>query len=394
MSDAFTSDIKHPTSDTLTMSTSNTPATRLATRLGFLVAGFGIACWAPMVPFVKTNLGITEATLGLLLLCIGVGSLVAMLLTGVLATKLGSRPVILVSGFALSLILPLLPLADSALVLGAILFAFGAAMGSLDVAINLHAIEVEQASSKPLMSGFHGLFSLGAFLGAGYMTALLSLQVSLFNACVLGALIMLATMALSAPKLLRDKPPAGDQALALPKGKIWLLAALTAIAFLAEGGILDWSALLIIETGKVQENHGGLGYMLFAIAMVAGRFSGDALATRLGDLRLLLSSSVLSVVGFLTLLSIEQTTLSLFGFILIGLGLANIVPILFRRAGKQNDMPPALAIAAVTTAGYAGILIGPAMIGFVAEWIGLTASFWCLAGLLVFVVVGARKSCR
>ena len=383
-----------PISDYQLMSSPNTPTTRLATRLGFLVAGFGIACWAPMVPFIKSNLGISEAILGVLLLCIGFGSLVAMVLTGIIAARIGSRPVILISGFALAFILPLLPYANSIEVLGVFLFAFGAAMGSLDVAINLHAIEVEQSSDTPLMSGFHAMFRLGAFLGAGFITLLLSLQMRLLTACVAGTLIMIGALAFSAPKLLRDRPPAGDTTLAMPRGKIWLIAGLTAIAFLAEGGILDWSALLIVATEKVKASHGGLGYMLFAIAMVAGRLNGDRLATRFGDYRLLISSGLLSVAGFVVLLAIDQTTMSLAGFTLIGLGLANIVPVLFRRAGQQKDMPPALAIAAVTTAGYAGILIGPAMIGFVAEWIGLTASFWCLAGLIVFVVIFSRKSCQ
>ncbi|MBU2884595.1 MFS transporter [Gilvimarinus agarilyticus] len=376
------------------MPNSNTPATRLATRLGFLVAGFGIACWAPMVPFIKSDLGISEAILGVLLLCIGFGSLVAMVLTGIIATRIGSRSVILISGFALALILPLLPYAASIELLGVVLFAFGAAMGSLDVAINLHAIEVEQASDQPLMSGFHAMFSLGAFIGAGFITLLLSLQLNLLTACLAGTVIMIGTMAFSAPKLLHDRPPAGDTTLAMPRGKIWLIAALTAIAFLAEGGILDWSALLIVATEKVQASHGGLGYMLFAIAMVAGRLNGDRLATRFGDYRLLVSSGLLSVAGFVVLLAIDQTTVSLAGFTLIGLGLANIVPVLFRRAGKQKDMPPALAISAVTTAGYAGILIGPALIGFVAEWVGLTTSFWILAAMLLSVPLAAKSSSR
>lgn len=394
MSEALTSDIKHPSSDSQTMPSTNTPATRLATRLGFLVAGFGIACWAPMVPFIKASLNINEATLGLLLLCIGLGSLVSMLITGVLAARIGSRPVIMVSGFAMALLLPTLPLADSTTILGALLFVFGAAMGSLDVAINLHAIEVEQASSKPLMSGFHALFSLGAFLGAGYMTLLLATGLGLFAACALGSLLMIVTLALTAPRLLRDRPPASEQALALPKGKIWLLAALTAIAFLAEGGILDWSALLIIESGKVSTAMGGLGYMLFAIAMVIGRLSGDSLATKLGDFKLLLASAMVSFAGFVVLLSVDYAPVSLLGFIFIGLGLANIVPVLFRRAGQQEHMPPALAIAAVTTAGYAGILIGPALLGFVADWIGLSASFWVLAGLLLVIVASAQSATR
>lgn len=376
------------------MTTTNTPATRLATRLVFLVAGFGIACWAPMVPLLKSRLDLSEASLGLLLLCIGFGSLGAMLLTGVVAARIGSRPVILASGAALALMLPVLACAHTALLLGVFLFAFGAAMGSLDVAVNLHAVEVEKGSDRPLMSGFHAQFSLGAFLGAGIMTLLLSLRLSLLAACILGAAMMLAAVLLSAPGLLRDRPPSAAGTLALPRGKIWLIAVLTAIAFLAEGGILDWSALLLIGMGKVQQAHGGLGYMLFAIAMVAGRLGGDALAMRFGDCSVLRTSGLLSVCGFVVLLAVSNPVMSLSGFIWIGLGLANVVPVLFRRAGQQQDMPPALAIAAVTTTGYAGILLGPALLGLVAQWLGLAVSFAALAVLLMLVVFSAKVVSR
>lgn len=288
----------------------------------------------------------------------------------------------------------MLACAGSPLQLGLFLFAFGAAMGSLDVAINLHAIEVEKGSDRPLMSGFHAQFSLGGFLGAGLMTVLLSLALNLLAACLLGAVMMLAVVWGAAPGLLRDRPQAADSALALPRGKIWLIAALTAIAFLAEGGILDWSALLITGTGKVRQAHGGLGYMLFAMAMVAGRLGGDTLAVRFGDGRLLRASGLLAFAGFAVLLAVSVPAVSLSGFVLIGLGLANIVPVLFRRAGQQQAMPPALAVAAVTTSGYAGILLGPALIGFVAQWWGLAAAFAALAGLLMLVVFSARTVSR
>ncbi|WP_020207617.1 MFS transporter [Gilvimarinus chinensis] len=376
------------------VTSANTPATRLATRLGFLVAGFGIACWAPMVPFAKQHLNLSDALLGLLLLCIGIGSVGAMVLTGMIATRHGSRPVIIVSGFALLAILPLLTLAPGPLYLGAALLAFGAALGSLDVAINLHAVEVEQAANKPMMSGFHALFSLGGFLGAGLMTLLLSTGSPLLVASLACAAIMLLAMGLTAPRLLRDKPEASDTLFAVPRGVVLLLATLTAIAFLVEGAILDWSAVLITETNLVNEHSGGLGYMLFAIMMVVGRFSGDVLSEKLGDTKLLLISAMLAIAGFAVLLSVQQTYIALSGFLLIGLGLANIVPVLFRRAGTQSIMPPALAIASVTTIGYAGILLGPAAIGFIAQNIGLATSFWMLALLLFGVVLSAPKACR
>ena len=158
--------------------TADRPETRLGTRLAFLVAGFGVASWAPLVPFVKERLQVDDGVLGLLLLCLGVGSIAAMLLTGVPSARYGSRPIILAGGFGLAVLLPSLVVAGSPLSLGLMLFAFGAALGSLDVAMNIHGVEVERAARQPLMSGFHALFSVGGFAGATVMTFLLSSRIA------------------------------------------------------------------------------------------------------------------------------------------------------------------------------------------------------------------------
>ncbi|MEN3287439.1 MAG: hypothetical protein V7634_1739, partial [Bradyrhizobium sp.] len=155
-------------------------AARLATRLAFLVAGFGMACWAPLVPFAKQRLAVDDGVLGLLLLCLGVGSVVAMLLTGVLSARYGSRPIIIGGGVGLAIVLPLLSIVATPFTLGLALLGFGAALGSIDVAMNIHAVEVEHASDQPLMSGFHAQFSIGGFAGSALMTVLLAMQAGAF----------------------------------------------------------------------------------------------------------------------------------------------------------------------------------------------------------------------
>lgn len=164
---------------------------------------------------------------------------------------------------------------------------------------------------------------------------------------------------------------------------------LAAITFLAEGSLLDWSALLITGKGLVAVEQGGIGYMLFSIAMTAARFSGDALTARLGDRAMMFWGSVVAIAGFALLLLTPVMAVAMAAFILIGLGCANVVPVLFRRAGSQKVMPAGLAIAAITTMGYAGILLGPAAIGFVAQHVGLTMAFWMIPALLVLVPVCA-----
>jgi len=372
----------------------DSPATRLATRLSFLVAGFGISCWAPLVPFAKERLQIDSAMLGLLLLCIGIGSILAMLATGPLSARYGGKPVIVISGIALALILPLLTIAATPLTLGGVLLLFGAALGSLDVAMNVHAVEVEKAAPKPMMSGFHALFSIGGFAGAALMTLFLSLKVSALAGSLVCAAMMLVAMLIAWPRLLPAVQAEDAPLFVRPHGVVVLLAVLAMATFLAEGAMLDWSALLITQMGLVGATQGGLGYILFAIAMTTGRLLGDGLTARLGDYWTLLGGGLVAVAGFAVLLSVPVALIALGGFLLIGLGASNIVPVLFRIAGSQTHMPAALAIGAITTLGYAGILAGPAGIGVVAEMVGLKTAFWMLAVLLLLVPFTARRTAR
>jgi predicted MFS family arabinose efflux permease len=367
------------------------PSTRLATRLAFFVAGFATGCWAPQVPFTKQRLGADDDMLGILLLCLGIGSVCAMVFAGGMSRRFGSRFVILAGGIGLALFLPLFSLADSAWSLGIFLFAFGASLGSLDVAMNIHAIEVERRASRPLMSGFHGLYSLGGFAGAMFFTSLLSLQLGAFKSSLLGAGVIMCLIAAARGRLLQTAPTVSQSLFDLPRGIVWLIAGLAGISFLVEGAILDWGALFLTNRGLVEQSQGGLGYTLFSIAMMAGRFVGDKITRQIGDVAMMAWGGMVAVFGFATLLYSSAPFIGLLSFLLIGLGASNIVPILFRQAGTQTVMPTSAAISAITTLGYAGVLLGPAVIGFVAKNIGLTGAFGLLAAMFCVVPLCARR---
>ncbi len=369
----------------------NTPAARLSTRLAFLIAGFGTGCWSPLIPYAQAHLAAGEAEMGMLLLCLGVGSVIAMPIAGLLALRLGSRPLILSSAIVMALALPVLAFPVGPVLLAAGLFAFGASLGSLDVAMNVHAVQVESASGRPLMSGFHGLYSAGGFAGAGGLTALLTAGFTPLASAAFGALLMLGAAGVAAPRLLRTRQAGDSPAFALPRGIVLLIALLTAAVFLTEGAMLDWSALLITEAKRVTVSQGGLGYMLFSIAMTLGRFSGDWTITRVGDRNVLVWGALITAAGIAVLLAAPLAAVAMTGFLLIGFGAANLVPVFFSLAGRQTLMPAGLAIAAITTAGYAGILAGPAAIGFLADWIGLKSAFWLLAGLMLLIPAFAKK---
>ncbi len=367
------------------------PSARRGTRLAFLVAGFGVSCWAPLVPFAKQRLGVDDASLGLLLLCLGAGSLAAMTATAPLIALRGVRPVIMASGLLLALALPVLTIAATPVALGAALLVFGAALGTLDVAMNVHAVEVEREAGIPLMSGFHALYSIGGFAGSAVMTLLLSLAVPVLAGTGLCAGLMLAAMMAARPRLLAAAGGQEGPMFVRPRGLVLLLAGLAMATFLTEGAMLDWGALLITGKGLAGHGQAGIGYILFSIAMTIGRLSGDRLTARLGDFRMLVAGGTIAVLGFAVLLTAPVAAAALGGFLLIGLGASNVVPALFRRAGAQTSMPPALAIAAMSTLGYAGILAGPAAIGFVAKAASLPFAFCLLAGLMALVPLTARR---
>jgi hypothetical protein len=241
------------------------------------------------------------------------------------------------------------------------------------------------------MSGFHALFSVGGFVGAAVMTFLLSSNVGPFASTLLAALPIAITMVVAAPRLLRASHSEEAPLFVAPHGIVLLLAALAAVMFLVEGAILDWSALLVTEKGLVREAQGGLGYSILAVAMTAGRLGGDFVTARVGDRAVLFWGGLATMAGFALLLATPIRAVAMSGFLLIGLGASNIVPVVFRGAGAQRAMPAGHAVAAITTAGYSGILVGPALIGFVARTVGLPAAFWLLAALVGAVVLSARS---
>src|ERR1700674_1736402 len=358
---------------------------KLATRLAFVAAGFGVACWAPLISFTKTRCHLGDDTMGLVLLLLGAGSVVSMPLAANLSARFSSKPVVLSGGVGLALMLPLLSIVSSPIALGVALFAFGASLGSLDVAMNLHAVDVERIAEKPLMSGFHALFSVGGFLGSGIVTVLLSRGIALSSSTILSSIILVSLIVVALPRMLSNRERTKQPLFAIPRGVVLVIAIFAAISFLVEGALLNWSALLLVGEHLVSAAHGGLGYMLFSIAMTLSRFAGDGIVARFGNRIVLTLGGVTALLGLCGLLLAPVAWIGLVSFVFVGLGAANIVPILFRLAGTQHTMPKGLAVAALTTAGCAGMLTGPAVIGFLSKGIGLHSAFWFLAALLASV---------
>ncbi|WP_284389557.1 MFS transporter [Devosia yakushimensis] len=360
-----------------------------STRAVFLVAGLAMAAWAPLVPFAKDRVGVEEGAFGVLLLCLGLGSILAMPVTGILASRHGCRRVTACATVVLAAAVPLLAIADTVVALALSLALFGASVGTLDVAMNIQAVMVEKDSGRNMMSGFHGLFSVGGIFGAGGVSLLLATGLSPLNATFIVSAMLLLLLLASWKGLLPygNRDEAGTPAFVMPRGIVLLIGLLCFLVFLGEGAVLDWSAIFLIGAHGVEETQAGFGYTLFAVAMAIGRLFGDHLVKAMGGTRIVVLGGALGALGFCLAVFAPTQPLAFAGFLLVGLGASNIVPVFFTAAGEQKRMPQSLAIAAITTMGYAGILVGPAAIGFVGQHWSLATGFILVAIGLAFVAI-------
>ena len=367
---------------------------RIATRLAFFIAGFAVSAWAPLIPFAKRRLALDDAQLGLMLLCLGIGSVLMMPLAGGLAARFGCRRTILAAGTVICLCLPALMLAPSIPVLAAALAVFGASLGVLDVVMNLQAVIVERASGRAMMSGFHGMYSVGGIAGAGGVAGALtwgaSPLVAITDTAVLAALLLAAARG----GLLAQSGEGDHPAFALPRGRVLLVGAVCFAMFLSEGAVLDWSAVFLSTVRHADPATAGFGYVAFAATMTLGRLTGDRIVQTLGAFRVVVCGTLVAAAGFALAILSASPMAGLAGFALVGAGAANVVPVMFSAAGRQHDMPTHLAVAAVTTMGYAGVLLGPAALGFVAKATSLPMAFGLLVALLLCVAGAARQATR
>jgi len=256
--------------------------------------------------------------------------------------------------------------------------------------VNLQAVIVERASGKTMMSGFHGLFSLGGIVGAAGVSALLGLGISPLGATLVVVLVLIAALFKAAPHMLPYGSESSGPAFAVPHGIVLFIGGMCFIVFLAEGAALDWSAVFLVQERGIATAYAGLGYAAFALTMTVGRLTGDTLVHRLGATRVIVCGGLLAAGGLFLATFAPDWEVALVGYAMLGAGCSNIVPVLYTAVGKQTVMPESIAVPAITTLGYAGILAGPAVIGFIAHGSSLSFAFGLMALLLVAVAIGGK----
>jgi MFS family permease len=336
------------------------------------------------IPAVQDELELGEGELGVALLFVTLGAVLAMPVAGWIVAREGSRATARQSVVAYAALLPALALAPSLVLLALALLLFGAAAGALDIAMNAHGVEVERRYERPILSSFHAGWSFGGLVGAGVGALAAWAGVGLLAhfaavAVVVGAFGLLVSAALLPAGADRPESP---PRLARPPRKLVALALLAFCGLFAEGVAADWSAVYLAGPLDAGAGLAALGFAAFSVAMAGFRLLGDTLTTRWGPVALMRRGALLAGGGLAAALLIGHPAAALAGFACMGAGLAAVVPVAFRAAGSLPGVPPGAGIAALTTVGYTAFLVGPPVIGFAAEVVGLPLALGIVVVLL------------
>lgn len=374
------------------------PARRAVAAM-FFANGIVMGAFAAQIPQFLPRLGLTETLVGLMIFGFGAGAVVAMALSGGLIARRGSvavlRPLALLAAVAL---LPV-ALAGSVWTLAPAMALLGAAIGCMDVAMNANAVEVERRLGRAIMSSSHGFWSLGGFVGGSagaWMVARWGVgpQALVVSGAAL-ALVIAASRHLAgdAPPPRGPRAPARRRGPALPRrAVVWLLAAMALFSMVPEGSVLDWAAIYLERAHGADTVTAGLAFACFSAAMALMRFLGDGIRNRLGAVRTLRLSGLVAAAGIFGAGLAPGPAAAIAAFTLAGIGIANMVPILFSAAGNLSGMAPGEALSFVTATGYAGILVAPSAIGFLAERMGFAPIYLALSLLLGVVALLAAHA--
>jgi predicted MFS family arabinose efflux permease len=376
---------------TLKAFTLHTPS--FAVGITFMTVSVLFGSWIARLPEVKHALALSEAQLGFSLLGMAVGSLIATFIASFLFKHISTGKATSLGAFltCLAFILPIW--ADNAIQLFLVLLAIGLADGFLNIAMNTAAASIQHHHHITIMSTCHGFFSLGGMIGAGSSGLIASVGVPLSIHLVVIATLLFALHLYLRPILhnIPDMPRQEGPAFALPSKSIAGFVWIGFCIMLGEGAIADWSAIYLTDIIGSTPLMAGLGFAAFSFSMAIGRFLGDAVTRRYGPQRIVFGGSILGAAGMLLVLLVPVSIVVVMGFFLIGVGFSSIVPILFSAASKDPSVDASVGIAAVATGGLLGFLLGPPLIGFIAEGVGLSFGLTLILLLSLAAALAARN---
>jgi fucose permease len=370
---------------------------RVAVIAVFFVQGFLFASWTAHIPQLKQHLGLSDGRLGLVLLGAPIGSVLALVVAARILPRMGSRPVVRLALLGYCVSGPFIGLTGS---FGTFFVAFllwGFFQGMLDVSMNTQAIAVERFSGRVLMPGFHGSWSTGALVGALVGACAVGLGVSLSEQLLVLAVPCLLVAGWLTTRMIPDRSVVDDLGSSnagregrhgMLQGELIVLGAIAFATMLCEGAAADWAAVYLHDSLRAVALVAGLGYAVFALAMLAIRLSGNRLFTRFAPHRLLPLLTAIATVGFASGLVIARPVSVLVGFALLGAGLGSVVPMALSAAGAVGNVPTGRAVASVAGFGWAGFVVGPVVIGAIASATTLHTALFLIPVLTGAVAVG------
>jgi len=387
--------------DTTIIQATNTRKTlRIAVGVLFFMAGLCFSSWASRIATVQQNLGLTDAALGAVLFSLPVGLMLSLPFSGWAITKVGSKKVLLGAILVYGICLISLGLAQTTLQLIVGLVCFGFSSNAVNISVNTQAVVAERMYERPIMASFHGLWSLAGFAGAGIGTIMIANHINPFHHFIIVLAILALGVTIASRYLYDDVgAPKIDSAVKiklLERLRLMLpLLTLGSIAFcsmICEGAMFDWSVIYFKKVVDAPIALQGAGFTAFMLTMAGGRFVADLFAGRFGLKRTLQVSGSLTVTGLLTAVIFPHLYTAMAGFMLVGVGVSSVVPMVYSAAGKSKTMSAGVALAAVSTIGFIGFLVGPPVIGFIAGLATLRASFVFIAIMGMSVVVLSTRA--
>jgi MFS family permease len=366
---------------------------RIATSVFFFIAGLTFSTWASRIPAIQSKLHLSDGGLGGVLFALPAGLMLSLPLSGWLVSRYGSKPMMIAGALFYPAILLLLASSTSVIQLTMSLFAFGVMGNLINIAMNTQAVGVESLYGRSIMASFHGLWSLAGFSGALIGTFFVSQGIPpLIHFSIVAALAVILVILFFKNSLPHDAGNREPQKLFVkPDQKILLLGLIAFCTLLCEGAMADWSGVYFKKIVEAPASMITLGYVAFTAMMAVGRFLGDWLVTKFGVKNMLQISGALITSGLLLSVLFPYLATATVGFLFVGFGVSSVVPIVYGLAGKSKTMSPGTALAAVSTIGFLGFLVGPPVIGFIAQAVSLRWSF-TLIGILGFgTAILARK---
>ncbi|GAB2490022.1 MFS transporter [Algoriphagus taiwanensis] len=369
---------------------------RIALGSMFFFIGLCFASWAARIPDIQAKFQLSEGQLGTILLCLPMGSMIGLPIAGWSVHRYGSRIVILIGSFIYALTLPLIGLAPTIWVIVPVLILFGMLGNIMNISLNTQALGLEDQMGKSILASFHGLWSLAGFTGAGIGAAMIFLKFSPAAHYAVVTLISVVIVLFAQKFVLNDKTDSEDGSGLVLKRPDDLLLRIGLIAFLGmmtEGCMFDWSGVYFKKIVLAQPEWVALGYVCFMGAMASGRFLTDKATARFGRVPVLRLSGLMIFVGLLLSVAFPMLWVAAVGFLLVGFGVASIIPVSYGIAGRSKLYPPSVALALVSTISFFGFLLGPPLIGFVADLFNLKFSFALIAvnGLGIVLLSSIRK---